>query len=107
DVVRVNLWFFDHPGVRGIFNVGTGASATFNELARALIERLGRGRIRYIPFPEGLREHYQSYTQADLSQLRAVGYREPFKDVRAGVNAYLDALEDARAHEAGTPESAA
>lgn len=101
DVVRVNLWFFDHPGVRGIFNVGTGASATFNELARALIERLGRGVVRYVPFPEGLREHYQSFTQADLSKLRAVGCREPFRDVRAGVNAYLDALERAEQPQRG------
>ncbi|HEY8519603.1 MAG TPA: ADP-glyceromanno-heptose 6-epimerase [Gammaproteobacteria bacterium] len=92
DVVQVNLWFFEHRGVRGIFNVGTGASASFNDLARALIDRHGGGRLRYIPFPEHLRGRYQSYTQADISRLRAVGYREPFRDVRAGVNAYLDAL---------------
>ncbi|HEX6997351.1 MAG TPA: ADP-glyceromanno-heptose 6-epimerase [Gammaproteobacteria bacterium] len=92
DVVNVNLWFFEHRGVRGIFNVGTGASASFNDLAQALIERHGGGRLRYIPFPEHLRGRYQSYTQADISRLRAVGYREPFRDVRAGVNAYLDAI---------------
>ena len=34
DVVDVNLWFYEHPKVSGIFNVGTGASATFNEVAR-------------------------------------------------------------------------
>lgn len=92
DVVDVNLWFLQHPGVSGVFNVGTGASASFNELATAVIEWHGRGAIRYVPFPEGLKESYQSYTQADIGALRRAGYQAPFLDVRAGTAAYLDAI---------------
>ncbi len=92
DVVNVNLWLYEQRGVSGIFNVGTGASATFNELARAIIAWHGKGTIRYIPFPKELETRYQSFTEADVAALRSAGFTAPFKDIRSGVNAYLDAL---------------
>jgi ADP-L-glycero-D-manno-heptose 6-epimerase len=88
----VNLWLLDHGAVSGIFNVGTGRSATFNELAHAVIRWHGRGEIRYIPFPEALRPRYQSFTEADIGALRAAGYERELAGVEAGVPAYLDAL---------------
>jgi ADP-L-glycero-D-manno-heptose 6-epimerase len=93
DVVRVNLWFYEHPDRSGVFNVGTGASASFNELARAVIDWHGFGKIRYIPFPDGLKSSYQSFTEADVRALRGAGYAEPFSDVRSGTAAYLDAMQ--------------
>jgi len=93
DVARVNLWFYANSSKSGIFNVGTGKSASFNELARAIIERSRAGSIRYIPFPDGLKASYQSFTEADIAALRDAGYKEPFMDVRAGTAAYLDALK--------------
>ena len=92
DVVDVNLWFWENPQVSGIFNVGTGASQTFNDVARAVIDWHGRGDIHYVPFPEYLRGRYQSYTEADLSALRTAGYDQPFRAVEQGVAAYLDRL---------------
>ena len=92
DVASVNLWLLDHPRVSGIFNVGMGASASFNDVARAIIAGLGKGTVRYIPFPAELAASYQSFTEADISALRAAGYGPPFKDVRAGIASYLDAL---------------
>jgi ADP-L-glycero-D-manno-heptose 6-epimerase len=90
DVVDVNLWFLDHPDKSGIFNVGTGRGRTFNALARAVIRWHGRGRIDYIPFPEGLRGRYQHRTEADISALRAAGYDKPFLTVEEGVPLYLE-----------------
>jgi ADP-L-glycero-D-manno-heptose 6-epimerase len=92
DVAAVNLWFLDHSERSGIFNVGTGSSASFNELANAVLRWHGRGRIRYIPFPAGLEGRYQSFTEADIGALRGAGYDSAFLDVDAGVAAYLDAL---------------
>jgi len=92
DVASVNLWLLEHPDVSGIFNVGTGASASFNDVARAIIAGMHKGAIRYIPFPPELAASYQSFTQADISALRAAGYSAPFEDVRAGIASYLDAL---------------
>jgi ADP-L-glycero-D-manno-heptose 6-epimerase len=92
DVVDVNLWFLERGKVSGVFNVGTGASATFNEVANAIVAWHGKGAIRYIPFPDELKSRYQSFTEADLTALRNAGYTRPFRDVRAGIKDYLDAL---------------
>lgn len=92
DVVNVNLWFLSQPTQSGIFNVGTGRSQPFNDLANAVINFHSKGEIEYIPFPDPLRGCYQSFTEADISALRAAGYDKPFANVAQGVNAYLDVL---------------
>ena len=92
DVADVNLYFLDHPGQSGIFNVGTGAGQSFNDVARAVIAWHGKGEIEYIPFPDHLAGHYQSFTEADMQALRRAGYREDFRTVEQGVRAYLDAV---------------
>jgi ADP-L-glycero-D-manno-heptose 6-epimerase len=107
DVVQVNLFFLDHPGRSGIFNVGTGRAQTFNELAVATInavrasqgkdplpleEMLAQNVIDYIPFPAGLPDRYQSFTQADRAQLRQAGYSAPLLSVEQGVRRYVDWL---------------
>ena len=51
DVVDVNLWFMNNHRARGIFNVGTGSSRSFNDIARQLIDRHARGRVQYVDFP--------------------------------------------------------
>jgi ADP-L-glycero-D-manno-heptose 6-epimerase len=51
-----------------------------------------RGIVQYIPFPEDLRGRYQSYTQADMSALRAAGYAAPFLNVEQGVSRYIQKL---------------
>lgn len=90
DVVAVNLWFLENSDASGIFNLGTGRSQSFNAMAHAVIaaNHCG-GDIEYIPFPEKLRGCYQSYTEADMSALRAVGYTQPFKNVEEGAYAYV------------------
>ncbi|GHT83078.1 ADP-L-glycero-D-manno-heptose-6-epimerase [Betaproteobacteria bacterium] len=96
DVVAVNLWLLDHPGVHGLFNVGTGRAQSFNDVARAAIAwhraRGEDGGIDYIPFPDSLKGRYQSFTEADMSALRAAGYEREFMDVASGVTRYLDWL---------------
>lgn len=89
DAVAVNLWFLDNPDKSGIFNLGTGRSQTFKEVAEAVIAYHGKGSIEYIPFPDHLKGRYQSFTEADISALRAVGYDAPFKSVEEGVTEYM------------------
>ena len=106
DVVDVNLWFLEHREVSGIFNCGTGRAQTFNQLAAAAVnamqgtehssrELASRGLIEYIAFPEGLKERYQSFTEADLTRLRAAGYRGEFRTVEHGVASYVAELRRA------------
>ncbi|MEN7342778.1 MAG: ADP-glyceromanno-heptose 6-epimerase [Pseudomonadota bacterium] len=92
DVVDVNVWMYQHRHVSGVFNCGTGRAQTFNDVANAVIGHHGAGEIRYIPFPEHLKGAYQSFTEADLSSLRGVGYDREFNDVETGVDRYLSVL---------------
>jgi ADP-L-glycero-D-manno-heptose 6-epimerase len=92
DVVKVNLWALENPGVSGVFNVGTGASHSFNDMARAVIDWHGSGTIEYIEMPEDLRKSYQAFTEADLTRLRGAGYTAAFAPPESGVPATLDAL---------------
>jgi ADP-L-glycero-D-manno-heptose 6-epimerase len=94
DAVDVNLWFLDHPEQSGIFNVGSGRSQPFNDVARAVIAWHGRGELEYIPFPDHLRGRYQSFTEADISALRGIGYDKPFRTVEQGVALYMEWLND-------------
>ena len=104
DAVKVNLWFLEHSGKSGIFNCGTGASQTFNDVAVATVNSVRQaegqdalpleelkiqGVIQYVPFPDGLKDKYQSFTEADLSQLASVGYGEAFLTVEQGVPRYV------------------
>tara|TARA_B100001175_G_C19489326_1_gene631709 strand:- start:400 stop:1365 length:966 start_codon:yes stop_codon:yes gene_type:complete len=93
DVVKVNLWFLKNKKISGIFNLGTGRSQTFNDVANAVIDWNKKGTIEYIEFPEKLLDAYQSFTQADITKLRKVGYEEEFLSVQEGVFRYLSSLE--------------
>lgn len=93
DVVKVNLWLWDNPEISDIFNCGTGRCQSFNDVANAVIDYNQRGVIEYIPFPEKLKGVYQSYTEADITRLRAAGYAEPFKSVEEAVPQYLAWLQ--------------
>jgi len=92
DCVNVNLWFMQQADKSGIFNLGTGRSQPFNDVANAVIKFHGRGKIDYIPFPEHLKGRYQSFTEADISALRQAGYDSPFKTVEQGVTEYMQWL---------------
>ena len=107
DVVKAKLYFLDHRDRSGIFNVGTGDAATFNDVATAVInacrkserqapgtheDHMREGRIVYTPFPPQLVGKYQSYTQADLTKLRAAGYAASFVSVPEGVAHYVESL---------------
>ena len=104
DVAKVNLYFFDNFEKSGIFNLGTGRSQPFNDLAAATVNacRAAEGKpklslaelveqqlIRYTPFPEELAGKYQSFTQADTEKLRAAGYADDFYTVEQGVERYV------------------
>ncbi|MEQ1518006.1 MAG: ADP-glyceromanno-heptose 6-epimerase [Usitatibacteraceae bacterium] len=104
DVVKVNLHFLDNENVAGIFNLGTGRSQTFNDMAVASLnacrtldgktalsieEMRAQGLIEYTAFPDALKGKYQSFTQADLTNLRAAGYAGDFLTVEQGVSRYI------------------
>ena len=103
DVVKVNMAFLEER-ISGIYNLGTGRAQSFNELATATVnacraldgkpaqtleQLVAAGTIEYIPFPDALKGKYQSFTQADLKQLRNAGYSGEFATVEQGVADYV------------------
>ncbi len=107
DVVAAKLDFLDHPERSGIFNLGTGQAASFNDVAVATINAcraaegeapatlatlVSAGTIEYVAFPPALVGKYQSFTEADLTALRKAGYKAPFADVATGVSRYVERL---------------
>ena len=106
DVVAVNLHFLEFGEMSGIWNCGTGRAQSFNEVAAAVVntargtksspaELAAQKLIEYIPFPPQLAAKYQSYTEADVSELRAAGYAREFMTVQQGVAAYAGELAKA------------
>ena len=84
DLARMNMFFAgigpyapkageERKVYRGVVNAGTGASRSFNDVARALMAVHGKAAIEYIPFPADLEGRYQHFTEADLTGLRALG----------------------------------
>jgi ADP-L-glycero-D-manno-heptose 6-epimerase len=103
DAVAVNLWFLERRDVSGVFNCGTGRAQTFNRLATAVVnavrgtsdtlhDLVAQRLIEYIPFPPQLAGKYQSFTEADLTRLRAAGYPGEFMPVESGAAAYVKEL---------------
>ena len=95
DAVNAVMYFFDHPEINGIYNVGTGQARSWNDLAKALFAAAGkRLSIEYIEMPESLKSKYQYLTQADMTKLRKTGYKTPFTSLEAAIQDYAKYLKD-------------
>lgn len=89
DAVDMTLFFLGKPKINGIFNIGSGEATSWNELAKAIFKALGKKpNIEYIDMPEEIKEHYQYFTQADISKLRSAGYKNKVTPLEKAVRDY-------------------
>jgi ADP-L-glycero-D-manno-heptose 6-epimerase len=90
DVVKANLLTMEKP-VRGIFNVGTGRTRSFNELIAILNDALGTNyEVEYFDNPY---KFYQNYTEADLTRSKEIlGYTPEWR-LEEGVKDYVEHLK--------------
>lgn len=93
DTIDVKLWFMQN-NYSGIFNVASGKSRSFNDVANSVINYFNSGHIEYINFPEGLEAQYQAFTEADMSNLRNRGYQKEATELEDGVSSYLKFLDE-------------
>ena len=56
DCNKIAIWLFKKDA-NGIFNVGTGKSIKFVEVANSIIKKMGYGKIEYVSFPKNLRKN--------------------------------------------------
>ena len=93
DAVDVMMWLLDHPGVNGLFNLGTGTARSYRELAEAACRASGIApAVEFVDMPQQLQGHYQSFTEAPMHRLRAAGYRGQFTPLEAGIARYAAIL---------------
>ncbi len=91
DVAKMNYWFWQNDK-SGIYNCGTGHAESFQVIADTVLDFHKRGILEYVPFPEELKGRYQTFTEANLDQVRAAGYDASFTNVREGVMRYMEWL---------------
>jgi ADP-L-glycero-D-manno-heptose 6-epimerase len=90
DAVAMTLHLAANKKAGGLFNIGSGAARTWIDLAHSVFAALGKKpKIEFIEMPEAIRDKYQYFTQADISKLRAAGYREKTTTLESAVADYV------------------
>ena len=88
DAINVTLFFLKNLTPSGIYNVGSGKSHSFNQVANYINILFEKNEIEYVPFPKDLIKRYQPKTLADIKKLRSVGYKEKFTNIKDGIKMY-------------------
>jgi ADP-L-glycero-D-manno-heptose 6-epimerase len=89
DAVDITLHLAE-SNAGGLFNVGSGRTQTWIELATAVFDALQQPvAIDFIDMPAEIRESYQYATSAELDRLRASGYDRPSTPLADAVKDYV------------------
>jgi len=88
DCCHVMIWLIEQEGLGSIFNLGTGTSRTFLDLASAVYRANSlEPMIKFRDTPPEIRDQYQYFTEARMDRLRAAGYLKAFTKLEDGVAA--------------------
>ncbi|MFC1770372.1 ADP-glyceromanno-heptose 6-epimerase [Candidatus Margulisiibacteriota bacterium] len=92
DCIEIMWWLFNNKNVTGIYNIGTGKSRGWNDLAKAIFIAMEKAvNIEYIDMPENIRDQYQYYTEARMDKLERKGCHHHFSSLEAAVSDYVGA----------------
>jgi len=90
DAVAMTLHLAANKKAGGLFNIGSGEARTWIDLAHSVFVALNKKpKIEFIEMPEAIRDKYQYFTQADISRLRATGYKEQITSLENAVADYV------------------
>ncbi len=90
DCVEIIYKMLLNDKISGIFNIGTGKSHTWNELAGAAFKAMKRQPIiEYIDMPESLVNQYQYFTEAETKKLLKVLPDIKFRSLEESVEDYI------------------
>jgi ADP-L-glycero-D-manno-heptose 6-epimerase len=90
DAVDMTLFFYDNPDYAGIYNLGAGIARTWNDLAKAVFDAMGKKtNIEYIDMPDSVRNQYQYFTEADITKLRSIDYDRQITSLEEAVTDYV------------------
>jgi len=80
DVCKVHEQMLTNE-VNGLFNVGRGATLSFQKIAEAVSKKFSC-KIEYVKMPEKISKHYQKYTKANMEKLNKyvkIKWKDPIK----------------------------
>lgn len=90
DAVAMTIHLGTNREANGLFNLGSGQARTWNILATAIFDALGREPdIHYIEMPEALKGKYQYYTLANTEKLYQTGYSRTGTPLQEAVKDYV------------------
>lgn len=90
DVVKVIYFMLLRQPKSGIYNLGTGKARTFKDLGEAVFKFMNRAcQIDFIDTPIDIRDKYQYFTEAKMSKLRGVGFKDAFFTLEEGIEDYI------------------
>lgn len=89
DIAQAVVWFYEHPNVSGLYNLGAGEARSFNDLVKATFKAMGKEvNIEYVEMPDHLKNQYQYYTKADMTKFKES--LESYQDDKAVVFSTLE-----------------
>lgn len=86
DVIDVIMYALDNSLMHGVYNVGTGEARTFNAISTLI------GKPEIVEMPTQLKLQYQDYTQANITKLRAAGFKDEFTPINEAIEDFTDYL---------------
>jgi len=90
DAVDMTLFFYDNQKINGLFNIGTGKARSWNDLVKAVFAAMGKKpNIEYIDMSESIRDQYQYYTCADITNLHKAGYDKQTTTLEDAIKDYV------------------
>lgn len=90
DCIDLLWWAIQKSSVHGIFNLGSGHTRTWKDLATAVFTAMGKEPlIDFIDMPETQRPRYQYFTEAKMEKVYAVGCDVKFRSLEQGVTDYV------------------
>ena len=91
DITRWMIELWQTPSITsGIYNLGFGEARTWIDLASIIFESLNEElTIDWIDIPDGLRQRYQYFTEANISKLKSQGLSLPQWPIEDGVKDYI------------------
>jgi ADP-L-glycero-D-manno-heptose 6-epimerase len=90
DVLNVLIYHMETRKKSGLYNLGSGKSHTFLDLATGVFKALNlESNLNYIDMPEDIRDNYQYFTQADDVRLVESGYSKGFTPFDEAIADYV------------------
>jgi len=94
DIVQVIFQIIQNPNVSGLYNLGTGTSRTFNNLAKIIFDSVNLPlNVEYIPMPSDLSRQYQAMTCATTRKIERAGIKLPRTKLEDAVKDYISQIE--------------